>query len=405
MNAENRRVFLLRCARWAGVIAGLLRVGPVGAKTALVTRVRVASTDTNTRVVFDLTAPVSHTVFSLQGPDRVVVDIDQANLFALPDPPPLAGSLLHDIRYGATGEKLRVVLDVASSVEPSTFSLPPSKTLGHRLVIDLRKRLGTKARPPARPAEHQKPAKLRDFVVAIDPGHGGKDPGAVGRRGTREKDIVLSIARRLEALIKAEPGMRPVMTRARDVYIPLRGRILKARQHKADVFLSIHADAARNRNARGSSVYVLSSRGATSEHARWLAKQENEVDLVGGVSLDHRDEDVASVLLDLSQTATLDASIDLAGSILSQLKRVGRIRSERVEQAGFVVLKSPDIPSVLIETAFISNAQEELRLRKSAHQRALAAAILNGLKGYLREHAPPGTRLAAAGEGAGRAIR
>lgn len=209
---------------------------------------------------------------------------------------------------------------------------------------------------------------MRDLVIAIDAGHGGEDPGAIGPGGTREKDVVLAIARKLEALVRREKGMRPVMIRDGDYFIPLRQRTKKARQHKADLFISIHADAAavRGSQARGSSVYTLSERGATTEAARWLAERENASDLVGGVSLDDKDDLLASVLLDLSQAATNEASMEVAHEILKELGRVGEVHKRRVEQAGFIVLKSPDIPSVLVETAFISNPAEERRLRMRA---------------------------------------
>lgn len=386
-----------------GVLATPLLPVPAraGSRTALVTGVRVAAGRGTTRVVFDLTAPVAHHVFALHDPERIVVDLDRTTLFAIPEALSLKGTALRSVRYGKQGQGLRIVFDVSGGLVPKSFVLPPSESLGHRLVVDLRPS-GTRreARPAKSTRQSARPVEpalrvRRDLVIAIDPGHGGKDPGATGRRGTREKDVVLSIARRLKALIDKEPGMRAVMTRDQDVFIPLRGRISKARRYKADIFVSIHADAARNRSARGASVYVLSPRGATSEHARWLAQNENKVDLVGGVSLGDKDEVLKSVLLDLSQTATLEDSFELAGEILKQLKRVGRVRSKRVEQAGFVVLKSPDIPSVLVETAFISNPSEERRLRKRSHQEALAKAILSGLKDYLRSNAPPDTRLAS----------
>ena len=235
---------------------------------------------------------------------------------------------------------------------------------------------------------------MRDVVVAIDAGHGGKDPGAIGRRGTREKDIVLSISKRLKNLIDQEPGMKAVMVRNRDIFIPLRSRIRRASELNADVFLSIHADAAVNRRAKGSSVYVLSQGGASSEAARILAKRENESDKIGGVSLEDKDDVLKSVLVDLSQTATIDASIDLAEDILGELSKVGNVLRDEVEQAGFAVLKSPDIPSVLIETAFISNPAEEKRLKTAGHQQKLALAILKGLRKYSKDHVPAGVIMA-----------
>jgi N-acetylmuramoyl-L-alanine amidase len=235
----------------------------------------------------------------------------------------------------------------------------------------------------------------RDLVIAIDAGHGGDDTGAIGRNGTYEKDVVLSIARRLYTLVKKTPGMRPVMIRQGDYYIGLRQRIDKARENKADLFISIHADSFHDRRVQGSSVFVLSNRGASSEMARWLAEKENSSDLAGGVRLNDKDQVLAEVLLDLSQNATIEASITVAGNMLGELQRVGKAHKSTVQQAGFVVLKSPDIPSVLVETAFISNPTEERKLRDSRHQEALATAMLRGINRYFANHPPPGTRLAA----------
>jgi N-acetylmuramoyl-L-alanine amidase len=333
-------------------------------KPVLVRRLRVKSTKVLTRAVFDVNGPVDHHIFTLHDPERVVVDLKNVRLPKDISGTERPGGVIRSIRSGfREGKGLRVVFDLHRRASPRSFILPPSGQYGYRLVIDLKEqkaRSPTPVKSAARP-----PARLRDVVIAIDAGHGGKDPGAIGRRGTREKDVVLSMARRLEALIKQEPGMRAVLIRDRDSYLPLRERIHKARLHRADLFISIHADAARNRRARGSSVYVLSPRGASSEHARWLAQRENDADLIGGVSLDDKDDVLASVLLDLSQTATNEASIDLA-----------------------------DIPSVLVETAFISNPSEEKRLRSRAHQQALAKAMLAGIRAYFRDHAPSGTLLA-----------
>lgn len=235
---------------------------------------------------------------------------------------------------------------------------------------------------------------LRDLIIAIDAGHGGVDPGALGPNGAQEKDVVLAIARQLANLVRAEAGMRPVMVRDGDTFVPLRDRVGRARDSKADILISIHADAVNDRKARGSSVYVLSPKGASSEAARWLAEKENASDLVGGVSLDDKDGVLKSVLLDLSQTATIEASLTAGEQVLNHLRDVGRVHRHRVEQAGFVVLKAPDIPSMLVETAFISNPDEEKKLRSSAYQRKVAQAILDGVKAYFRQNAPPGTKVA-----------
>jgi len=236
----------------------------------------------------------------------------------------------------------------------------------------------------------------RDIIIAIDAGHGGEDPGATGPRGTHEKDVVLAIAKDLRNLVKNERGMRPVMIRKGDYFVGLRERRKKARELKADLFVSIHADAFRNGRARGASVYALSQGSATSEAAKWLAQNENNSDLIGGVSLDDKDDLLGSVLLDLSRNASIAASLDVGSDVLQNLRTVGRIHKNRVEQAGFAVLKAPDIPSILVETGYISNRHEELQLRSKRHQKKLAKAILKGIKRYFDHSAPPGTLLAMA---------
>jgi N-acetylmuramoyl-L-alanine amidase len=231
-------------------------------------------------------------------------------------------------------------------------------------------------------------------IVAVDAGHGGQDPGAIGHGGTREKDVTLSIARTLAERINSERGMRAILTRDRDEFLVLRDRIGRARLAKADMFISIHADSIANRDVSGASVYVLSEHGATNEAARWLADRENAADLMGGVKLDDKDKALASVLLDLSQTANISASMIAAQRVLGALDVVGQVRKSQVQQAGFVVLKSPDIPSMLVETAYISNPQEEVSLRNTRHQTALAEAIFNGVRNYFESFPPAGTRFA-----------
>lgn len=343
-----------------------------------------------TRVVFDITQPVDHRIFELSNPRRVVVDLSNARLnTSLPDSPDRDG-LIRQIRSGTRhGVDLRVVFDLAAEARPRAFLLPPKGPYGHRLVIDLEAESSSASRSP-RPDKRSPRSRpgAGQLVVAVDAGHGGEDPGAVGRAGTREKDVVLRIARRLAAMIDSHPGMRAVLIRDGDYYLGLRERIVKARRHKANLFISIHADAFKHSSARGSSVYVLSERGASDEAARWLAERENAADLIGGVSLEGRDEVLASVLLDLSQTATIDASLDLGAQVLRELTGVGQVHKGTVQQAGFLVLKSPDIPSVLVETAFISNPHEERRLRDPAHQRRLAGAIFEGVRQYAAARMP-----------------
>jgi N-acetylmuramoyl-L-alanine amidase len=299
---------------------------------------------------------------------------------------------------------LRLVLDLKTEVKPQVFTLKPVGEYGHRLVIDLYPlvapdplaalieadaKLQRREAPPEAPAPVPSKRKVtRMATIVIDPGHGGEDPGARGRLGSREKDITLTIAKRLKALVDAEPDMRALLTRDGDYYVPLQVRVDKARRVKADLFVSVHADAFNRPNARGSSVFALSERRATSEAARWLAKKENEADLVGGVNIDVKDKYLAQTLLDLSQTATIDHSLRLGNAVLGELGQVNTLHKARVEQASFAVLKSPDVPSILVETAFISNPAEEKRLNDEDYQNHLALAILAGIKRYLAKHPP-----------------
>ncbi|HEY0722061.1 MAG TPA: N-acetylmuramoyl-L-alanine amidase [Gammaproteobacteria bacterium] len=377
----------------------------------LVQGVRMWPAPDNTRLVFDVKGPPEHALFTLSDPDRIVIDIKNAQLSK-----PIQGfdygkGLVSNIRTAmqANGD-LRVVLDLKKGVRPKSFALPPNAEYGHRLVVDLADG-GAQTAPLAGHAEAsqgespQPPAAVRhladnnengrDIVIAIDAGHGGDDPGAIGANGTREKNVVLAIALKLAEMVRHESGMRPVLTRDGDYYIGLRRRVDIAREQKADLFISIHADAFKNRNARGSSVFTLSPRGASSEYARLLAEKENDSDLIGGVSLDDKDDVLASVLLDLSQTATMEASSDVGGQVLSQLRQVNLLHKPRVEQAGFRVLKAPDLPSILVETAFISNRDEERKLRNPADQQRFATAIMQGVRGYFRRSPPPGSRIAS----------
>jgi N-acetylmuramoyl-L-alanine amidase len=373
----------------------LVALGTPGAlsATTLVGPVRAQSTADGVRVTLDLSGPAEHTVFTLDGPDRVVVDLRQARLAQRLDPiaevRPLIG-----VRAGNRGADLRVVLDVREPVRPRTFLVKTDGAVAHRLVVEIEPAGGRVARP-ASPAPPASEPALRDVVVAIDAGHGGVDPGATGPSGVHEKHVVLAIARQVHALLKRERGIRPVMTRTGDQFLSLRRRTAVARSHRADLFVSIHADANEDRRLRGSSVYALSPGGASSEAARWLAERENAADLAGGVTLDDKDDLLAAVLLDLSQTATIESSLGVGRRVLRELSRVGEAHKSTVQQAGFVVLKSPDIPSILVETAFISNPEDEQRLTGASHQKAVAGAIAAGIRGYFVDHAPPGTLLAA----------
>jgi len=380
------------------------------AAQTLIQDVRISSGPEYTRVVLDVSTAPRHELFTLSNPERVVIDIPAARL-ALANRLPPGEGLVKQFRAAPRPDgSLRVVLDLARAVTPNAFVAAPSGPHGHRLVIDLGDAGGSPAALPVTVASAPTVVKSagsliglhRDVVIAIDPGHGGKDPGAIGRRGTREKDVTLAIARRLKARIDREPGMRAVLTRDGDQFISLRERIRRARRDQADMFVSVHADAFRDRSVSGSSVYVLSARGASDEAALWLAERENAADLVGGVTLEDKDDVLASVLIDLSQNASMSASVEAAGQVLGHLNRVGNVRRRQVQHAGFVVLKSPDIPSMLVETAFISNPGEESRLRDSNHQQRLAEAIHAGVRSYFYENPPPGTLIAeqkARGEG------
>ena len=363
------------------------------AEKAEVNGVRLWVAPDNTRVVFDLTQPVDYHLFTLQDPNRIVIDLKNANWNDKAGRQLSTKGYVQGLRSANKGQGLRLVLDADRGVKPKSFLLKPNDHYGHRLVVDLYEE------SPG-PAKAVKTIKLnnhgyRDVVVAIDAGHGGEDPGAIGRKGTREKYITLQVARKLAAEINKQPGMKAVMVRDGDYYLKLRQRIKKAREHRADLFISLHADAFHSPNVKGSSVYILSERGASSEAAKWLAKKENLSDeLMGGVTLDDKDDVLASVLLDLSQAATIEASAGIAQSTLKELKTVGKVHKRHVERAGFAVLKSPDIPSILVELAFISNPTEEKKLGSRGHQRKIARAITRGLKRYF-ERRPPGGSLFA----------
>ncbi len=387
--------------------------------------IRMWTAPDNTRLVFDVSAAPEHSLFTLSEPDRIVIDIKNTQLAKPMQGLDFSKGLVANIRTAMQENgDLRVVLDLKKSVHPKSFVLPPNAEYGHRLVVDLADSspvvqqtqnqvtanlpVAPVQAPPAAPVQTP-PAPVRtlpdgsagggrDVIVAIDAGHGGEDSGAIGSGGTKEKDVVLAIALKLGELIRREKGMRPIFTRDGDYYIALGRRVEIAREQKADLFISIHADSFRNHNARGSSVFTLSQRGATSEYARLLAAKENDSDLIGGVSLDDKDNVLASVLLDLSQTATMEASSDVGNHVLSQLRQINPLHTARVEQAGFRVLKAPDLPSILVETAFISNSMEERKLRDSSEQQRFASAILQGVRGYFRNSPPPGSRLALANQ-------
>jgi N-acetylmuramoyl-L-alanine amidase len=392
----------LRIRGWLLIFAvTLASPGRAAQAPVEVREVRVSSGADSTHVVLELSGSASHTLTVLKNPDRIVLDVAAARLGSGVPAAPAAAGVIRHIRVGKRPSGgLRLVFDLTRPIRAKSSMAGPTQHAGYRLLIDLNG--AATAEVPVK-AEHARP-QARTLVIAIDAGHGGEDPGAIGKYGTEEKNVTLAIARALAQRVNSEPGMRAVLTRDGDYFVPLRDRMRRARAHQADLFVSIHADSIRDRSIDGSSVYILSPRGATSEAARWLAERENAADLIGGVSLDDKGDVLASVLLDLSQSASLSASHAAAEYVLHQLNRVGEIRKPQVQQAGFMVLKSPDIPSMLVETAYISNPQEEMRLRGSTHQSKLAEAIHLGLRDYFYDDPPAGTRIGElAGEASGSA--
>ena len=354
-----------------------------------------------TRLTLESRDEIKFTLFGVKDPERLVLDLELAELSpallelntkVAADDPYVQGLRVAHNRPGI----VRLVLDLKAEVKPQVFTLKPIAEYGHRLVLDLYPMvpldplaalIEESEKPKA--LDKSKPSRVaRLAIIVIDAGHGGEDPGATGRHGSREKNITLTIALRLKALVDAEPNMRALLTRDGDYYLPLHVRVDKARKVKADLFVSIHADAFIRPHARGSSVFALSERRATSEAASWLAKKENEADLVGGVNLDVKDVYLKKTLLDLAQTATIDHSLRLGDLVLRRLGAVNNLHKPRVEQASFAVLKAPDVPSILVETAFISNPQEEKRLNDESYQNKLARALLDGIRDYIVKHPP-----------------
>lgn len=371
----------------------LLSIAP--SLLAKVQEVRIWQSPDQLRLVFDLTQPIEHKIFTLPNPNRVVIDLKNTKVNYDLAKLSTKDTLIRSIRSGQRDKNdFRIVLDVSENLSPNSFDLPPNeKYPNHRLVIDLDRQKSQTRRSVVVEAVQSTGGK-RDIIIAIDAGHGGEDPGAIGPGGIREKVIVLSIAKRLEKLLKKEKGFKPFMVRTGDYYIGLRERTRKAREANADFFISIHADAFRNPRANGSSVYVLSKRGATSENARWLADRENAADLIGGVSLEDKGDHLARTLLDLSMTAKRSSSIKLGKHILGKMGHVSRLHKRRVEEAAFVVLKSPDVPALLVETGFISNPKEARKLRTSRYQQKMAQSIFSGIKQYFSKSPPRGTLLA-----------
>jgi N-acetylmuramoyl-L-alanine amidase len=395
--------------RWASAartLGSALRFWPIlavflaASVEAQVQSTRIWPARDYTRLTLESKDKLEYAIFSVKDPDRLVIDLETSELSpalaelnskVAAEDPYLQGLRVARNRPGV----IRIVLDLKSEVRPQIFSLPPIADYGHRLVLDIHPLVAVDPLAALIAEQEKRPvtqkASMRLATIVIDAGHGGEDPGAIGRRGSREKDVTLSIAKRLKKLIDEEPNMRALLTRDGDYFLALGARVEKARAVKADLFVSIHADAFIRPNVRGSSVFALSEKRATSEAARWLANKENEADLIGGVSFDGKDKYLAQTLLDLSQTATIDHSLRLGSSVLQRLGGVNTLHKAHVEQASFAVLKAPDVPSILVETAFISNPEEERRLNDHGYQDKLARAVLEGIREYIGKH-PPGPR-------------
>ncbi|WP_248914584.1 N-acetylmuramoyl-L-alanine amidase [Pseudomonas moorei] len=370
---------------------------PFGVSATQIRNARLLRSDGNLRLVFDLSGPVHYKTFTLSAPERLIIDVTGADLIGDFSQLAFAGSFIRSIRSGRFGQgDTRIVLDLDNPVQLNSFLLPPQDGQGHRLVLDL------KTAAPLQIAQAPdgiiaKPHPKRDIIVVVDPGHGGKDPGAVGSKGEREKDVVLSIAQLLAKRLKREKGFDVKLVRNDDVFVPLRKRVEIARKHNADMFISVHADAAPRLTASGASVYCLSEGGATSATARFMAQRENGADLLGAtrlLNLKDKDPMLAGVILDMSMNATLAASLQLGSTVLGSLAGITTLHQKRVEQAGFAVLKSPDVPSILVETGFISNPRDSQRLVTARHQQAVADGLFEGLQRYFQKNPPANSYIA-----------
>ena len=416
-----------RLCQWLLLPATHLLLPRAWANAGRIASARLWPAQEYTRVILESPAPIAHQLLSLKNPQRLVLDLEGIELTPeleqLPARVQPTDPFIARIRFGKKAPNVvRVVLDVKAEVKADAFALKPFAEYGHRLVLDIYplvpidplmallegervKENAALVRPPEtvtssrdRPRESRQEDKARPrpegtpsprrITIAIDPGHGGEDPGAIGRRGTYEKNVALAIGRKLKTLVDAEPNMRAMLTRDDDYFVPLADRVQKARRVQADLFISIHADAYREPNARGSSVFALSESGATSAAAKWLAQKENSADLIGGVDLDRRDPVLARTLLDLSQTAQISDSLKVGRQVLEGIGTHNALHKATVEQAGFAVLKAPDIPSILVETAFISNPDEELKLRSERHQQKFAESIRDGVARYFAQNPP-----------------
>lgn len=373
---------------------------------ANINHLQISQKSQQAKLVFELDNEYTYRTFSLSDPDRVVIDFNDVDNQVDFSQVNLSNTPVDKIRAGVYQNKYeRIVLDLNKTCPYKITELDRDENHGPRLVIEfdysvkqvLKKdpQLTTKPKPTVIAME---PNTNRDIIVVIDPGHGGKDPGATGPYGSKEKDIVLAIAKKLQAEINQQPGFKAILTRSGDYYLGLRQRLNLAHKHKADMFVAIHADAYKHQHATGAAVYALSEHGATSEAARWMAQQENKSELVGGVDLTDKDKILKSVLLDLSQTYSIGVSLTMGSNILEQMSKFSSLHHDKVEQAAFVVLKSPDIPSLLIETGFLSNPREEAKLRTPEYQGQVAVALMSGIKSYFVKNPPRGTALAMSRE-------
>uniref|UniRef100_UPI003139B0DA N-acetylmuramoyl-L-alanine amidase n=1 Tax=Marinimicrobium sp. C2-29 TaxID=3139825 RepID=UPI003139B0DA len=389
---------------FASTLFSLLLLLALPVSAVDVDSVRLWRAPDHTRLVFDLSDPVEHKLFSLSSPARVVVDIADTRLKGTLDDLELEDTPIRRVRSAHRSDgTLRVVFDLKESVRPKSFMLERHEDTNDRLVIDLH----DQGKSRAESLEDKTPKRAegeRDVIIAVDAGHGGEDPGAIGPGNLLEKNVVFDISKRLVNRLNNTPGYEAKLVRTGDYYVPLRERRNIARKMRADLFVSIHADAFTHPSANGSSVFALSRRGATSETARFLAERENEADVIGGVgdiSLEDKDEMLAGVLVDLSMTATLNSSLTVGNDVLKALGGVSRLHKPQVEQAGFAVLKSPDVPSILVETGFISNPGEARKLSTAQYREQLASTLTQGIQSYFNRQPPPGTRLASGRAGGG----
>lgn len=394
-----------------GILAScLLSISRVGFAATQVLAVRTWPSETYTRITIESNNALTYTQSILKDPERLVIDIDQltlnATFQALAQQVQRSDPFIKQIRIAQnTPTKVRLVVDLKQKTNPASFTLKPIAEYKHRLVIDLYpaindpllvmlEKINDNVVPASAPETTKTPTKTaatknptnensKMAVVMIDPGHGGEDPGAIGLKKTKEKDIVLKIGRRLRDLLKEEKNIKVYMTRDADISLPLSVRVAKARKVKADLFISIHADAFTKRTARGSSVFALSTRGASSAEAKFLAQTQNEADLIGGIDSKKYSEEINKITLNMTTTKNQEFSVLLGKLVLEQMKKINTLHKNQIETAGFAVLKSPDVPSVLVETAFISNVEEEQKLRTNAFQNKVAHALRLGIKNYL----------------------